>query len=214
MRKFLIIFVLLLPVVSVGAELSNTPSCIACRSLLGHVEEDCPPLDRADSVCAEEEYFAAMRAALGKVELYYYELAADMASDTYKRAIYDLYSLAALPADAICLEMEWCCKSCTDCETEDWSSVVTGYEKRIVATCACDSGRCIKTHEYRCAAGYYGSSTNGTSGCASCKTDTSNNSATSVAGSTAITSCYIPSGTSMTDDVGTCKFVDDCYYSN
>ncbi len=105
------------------------------------------------------------------------------------------------------------CTGCTNCTSDTtWSSAGTGYEKKVTRTCSCNT--CKATTAYRCTAGYYGSSINGTSGCTSCKIATSNSNATSAAGSTAITSCYIPSGTSMTDDVGTCKFVDDCYYNN
>jgi hypothetical protein len=35
-----------------------------------------------------------------------------------------------------------------------------------------------------------------------------------VAGSTVITSCYLPSGTTGTDTSGTYTYTADCYYSN
>ncbi len=99
---------------------------------------------------------------------------------------------------------------CKNCTTGSWGAAGTGYEKRTY----CNSSTCTQTTQYRCAAGYYGTSTNGTSGCTSCKTATSNNSATSTAGSTVITSCYIPSGTSFSDDKGSGTYNANCYYSN
>ena len=102
------------------------------------------------------------------------------------------------------------CTGCTDCSTTSWTASSIGYQERTYATCNCNT--CTKTTQYRCAAGYYGSSTNGTSGCTRCPSS-GGVYGTSAAGSTAITSCYIPSGTSMTDDVGVYEYTSKCYYS-
>ncbi len=107
------------------------------------------------------------------------------------------------------------CTGCTNCTSDtSWSSVGTGYEKKVTRTCDCNT--CNSSTLYRCAAGYYGSSTNGTSGCTRCPSS-GGVYGTSAAGSTAITSCYLPSGTtvSFSDSTGsgTAKYTSDCYYS-
>ena len=104
------------------------------------------------------------------------------------------------------------CTGCSNCTSDTtWSATGTaGYEKKVTRTCSCNT--CNASTSYRCAAGYYGSSTNGTSGCTRCPSS-GGVYGTSAAGSTAITSCYIPSGTSMTDSVGTYEYTSNCYYS-
>ena len=69
------------------------------------------------------------------------------------------------------------------CQDDLWTAYGTGYQKRITRTC---NGlyACNQTTQYQCAAGYYGSSTNGTSGCTACPC-----SGTSSAGSTSVSSC-------------------------
>ncbi len=108
------------------------------------------------------------------------------------------------------------CPSCSNCISDTtWSSAGTGYEKKVSRTCNC--GTCTSSTSYRCAAGYYGSSSNGTSGCSRCPSS-GGVYGTSAAGSTAITSCYLPSGTtvSFSDSIGsgTAKYTSNCYYSN
>lgn len=118
---------------------------------------------------------------------------------------------------ADCLPDEYClgiggggggCSTCSDCTTIDWGAYSTGYEKRTVATCNTSTCVCTKTAEYRCAVGYYGTSTNGTSGCTRCP-----ESGQSVAGSTDITSCYLPAGTAFSDSTGSGTYTSDCYYT-
>lgn len=115
-----------------------------------------------------------------------------------------------------CLPYEQCiaiggggggCSTCSNCDTIDWGAYSTGYEKRTVATCNTSTCVCTKTDLYRCAAGYYGTSTNGTSGCTQCP-----ESGQSVAGSTDITSCYLPAGTTFSDSTGSGTYTADCYY--
>ncbi|MCM1294391.1 MAG: hypothetical protein NC311_02420 [Muribaculaceae bacterium] len=97
----------------------------------------------------------------------------------------------------------------------DWAEYRTGYQKRTVY-----NADCVASIQYRCAAGYYGSSTNGTSGCTQCPTwsDVYTTSAkttlkrgTSAAGATVITSCYVASGTYY-DVSGTFKISSTCQY--
>jgi hypothetical protein len=45
-------------------------------------------------------------------------------------------------------------------------------------------------------------------------TETGNSAATSVAGSTAITDCYLPLGATGSDDTGNFEYTANCNYSN
>ncbi|MDR1338124.1 MAG: hypothetical protein LBJ73_03815 [Rickettsiales bacterium] len=102
------------------------------------------------------------------------------------------------------------CMACENADTIGWTVADTvGYERRIVT---CGSG-CPSFSDYRCAAGYYGRSTNGLSGCESCKTATGNDNATSASGSIVIGNCYMPAGATNEDDTGTIEYIGNCYYS-
>ncbi|MDE6250261.1 MAG: hypothetical protein K2M34_01335 [Alphaproteobacteria bacterium] len=123
-----------------------------------------------------------------------------------------------------------CNKNCnsTTCASTAWTAKGEGYETRIYRTCSATgtSGTCNSTTQYRCAAGYWGSSTNGTSGCSRCpewtspiKTYTTSAKTTYVRGTsdtgntTAITGCYVVAGTYY-DATGTLKTTDKCKYTN
>lgn len=112
--------------------------------------------------------------------------------------------------------------TCSDCESEGWTAYSTGYQRKTTATCDVTNGTCTKTYSYRCAAGYYGSSTNGSSGCTRCTTTSSTYTTsalstkvrgTSAAGSTAQTSCYVGTGTYY-DASGTVSLSSSCSYSS
>lgn len=108
---------------------------------------------------------------------------------------------------------------CNNCSNTGWTALRIGYQVSYTRHCDCSSGsaQCITKNNYRCAAGYYGSSTNGTSGCTKCPvfaTSSGNYTGTSAAGSTSITKCYIPSGTSPSDSTGKYQFTQNCYYTN
>lgn len=113
-------------------------------------------------------------------------------------------------------------KTCTDCTSDtNWTNAATtGYQKKTTATC--NAGVCTKTTEYRCAQGYWGSSTNGTSGCTECDKWTgvyTNSSMTTQsagycsAGTTARTGCFIIP-TTLYDASGTFDLSNVCYYSS
>jgi len=117
-----------------------------------------------------------------------------------------------------------CVKNCqaSNCAPSSWSALRTGYESRTYRSCSATgaSGTCNASTQYRCAAGYYGTSTNGTSGCNPCPEwkDVYANSArttkvygTSSAGATAITGCYVVAGTYY-DATGTFKTTGNCQY--
>lgn len=110
--------------------------------------------------------------------------------------------------------------NCSNCTTSAWTAAGTGYQSRTVGTCDCTSGTatCKNTTEYQCAAGYYGTTTNGTSGCSRCpatmsSTGTSFVYGSSAAGSTDISKCYISTGT-YKDTSGTFEITTRCYYSS
>lgn len=102
-----------------------------------------------------------------------------------------------------------CSSGCTNCNTTSWGANGTGYETRTVATCDTTFCECSKKNEYRCASGYYGSTTNGTSGCSPCPTP-----GTSAAGAAVQTSCYIASGNTFSDTTGYGTYTGNCYYVN
>lgn len=104
-----------------------------------------------------------------------------------------------------------CSCNCSSCTSDSsYSNYSTGYQRQAVRSCDCSSGTatCKTTYQYRCAAGYYGSSTNGTSGCSKCTS-----SGTSDLGDNATQSkCYLTAGTSMSDGTGTYTCSDKSYY--
>lgn len=96
------------------------------------------------------------------------------------------------------------CKTCSNCTgSNTWEAANTGYQRKARKQCACD-GTCNVYYDYRCAAGYYGTSANGTYGCTQCPeaTDIYTDSArtilargTSAVGTTSQAECYLPAGT-------------------
>lgn len=100
--------------------------------------------------------------------------------------------------------------------------------------------KCVAgTTTYKCARGYYGTATSASAGCTACPANATcaggngstftckanyykngstcqpcPNSGKSTAGSTSITSCYLPSGTTFSDSTGSGTYSDKCYYSN
>ncbi|MDE6481740.1 MAG: hypothetical protein K2L25_02890 [Alphaproteobacteria bacterium] len=105
-----------------------------------------------------------------------------------------------------------CCDACDSAScTGDTTYIAhgAGYESKSTRTCSCLNGCKVTSTSYRCAAGYYGTSTNGTTGCTACP-----NGGTSVAGSnTSITSCYLPTGTKFSDPSGSGDYTGNCYYT-
>lgn len=94
-----------------------------------------------------------------------------------------------------------CVCECDNCESDgNWTRVSAGYERRISRYCTCDrTATCSQSYSYRCAAGYWGNTTNGTTGCTKCTgswTGANNVTVypTSNPGSIAITGCYFPMG--------------------
>ncbi len=111
-----------------------------------------------------------------------------------------------------------CCYPCSTCINDinaQYSATGTaGYERKPTKSCSCFDG-CQTSYIYRCAAGYYGSSTDGTSGCNRCpKLLNSSIYGASAAGSEDVTNCYMPAGTVFSNSTGSGVFTEDCQYSN
>lgn len=101
------------------------------------------------------------------------------------------------------------CVCSNGCRDVAWTAGNTGYEYGVTCGSTCDAAR-----KYRCAKGYWGSSTNGTSGCNRCPSSGGVYGTTAAAGSTSITSCYIPSGSSFSETAGRGTYTGNCYYKN
>ncbi len=100
------------------------------------------------------------------------------------------------------------CNGCTNCVSDtSWGAGAAGYEVMAKRQCYCNT--CSETYSFRCAAGYWGSSNNGTSGCTKCPAP-----GTSPAGATSATQCYVAAGVKTTDTTGNYEFTSPCYNSN
>lgn len=115
-----------------------------------------------------------------------------------------------------------CDGTCTNCTSTLWTDYATGYQNKTTATCNTVTCKCTKSTDYRCAAGYYKSgvirclgSIDGSASCSGCSRCPPSGGiyGSSAPGSTAITACYIPTDTSMSDSTGTYTYTSNCYYS-
>lgn len=119
----------------------------------------------------------------------------------------------------------------SNCQSSDWTTLRTGYETRIYRYCS-TSTNCASETQYRCAKNYYGSSSNGTSGCSKCDSSPDNTAyeennkyvstgskapgLTMGGGASSKTSCYIPplgGSYSYMDSTGIYEFNSNCYWS-
>jgi len=95
-----------------------------------------------------------------------------------------------------------------------WEAHATGYE--VLNYYSCVNDVCTPTpQQYRCAKYYYGTSTNGTTGCNRCPLSGTGNPepGDSIPGSnTKLSDCYLRSGRSGADDSGTFTVSGDCYH--
>lgn len=113
-----------------------------------------------------------------------------------------------------------CDGTCDNCTSGFWiASGTAGYQKRTVATCNTSTCECTRTIKYRCAAGYYGTPpeiqlVGNLTGCSECPPTSDAATRTSPAGTTAITGCYISSGTSFSDTSGDGTYTNKCNYTN
>lgn len=130
------------------------------------------------------------------------------------------------------------CSNCT--ASGSWSAYGTGYQKYTGQGCDCSgsTATCKTITDYRCASGYYGTATSGSTGCTVCPSNATcsggNNSTfkcnkgyykngsgctqcaspatTKAAGSYDISECYIPEGT-YSDTTGKYAMNCDCPYA-
>lgn len=99
----------------------------------------------------------------------------------------------------ICLTRPGGGATCPDeCPDSTWEDV-SGQNYQV----RCGGSILLPSCEYQCKAGYYGTGTT----CTACPSP-----GTSAVGATAITECYIPSGTSFSDGTGSGTYKSDCYY--
>ncbi len=103
------------------------------------------------------------------------------------------------------------CNSSNCVSDSSWSNGNTGYQKKVSRSCS--SNQCRETTSYRCADGYYGASSNGSSGCSRCPYADGYYGSSS-AGSTSQTSCYMPSGRSGSDTTGQFTYAGNSYWCN
>ena len=71
---------------------------------------------------------------------------------------------------------------------------------------------CLSKTSYKCAVGYYGTPTIGNQKCTRCPSSGGIVGTTAASGSTAITDCYLPSGSSDSDSTGSFTYTTNCYY--
>lgn len=101
-------------------------------------------------------------------------------------------------------------------QNSDWTSSGSNRVSRTVQTATSSGYTCnVSTStEYGCAVGYYQSSGTGASmTCTRCPSS-GGVYGTNAIGTTAITSCYIPSGTSFSETTGSGSYTGNCYYTN
>ena len=103
-------------------------------------------------------------------------------------------------------------KTCSNCTSTNWAAYGTGYQYRTLKTCNGTTGVCSSSTAYRCAAGYYGSSSNGTSGCTRCPSQYGAYGTSDPGLNSYVELCYFAPTTSLTDTAGTFHFNTACNY--
>lgn len=117
---------------------------------------------------------------------------------------------------ATCYEIYGCPTGTCQSSSSNWTNGNKGYQQRTV--CNAYTG-CVNRTEYRCAANYYGQSTDGATGCTPCPSSemglgTGEPQGYSSAGSISITRCFIPQDYEICDSSGCFDTTNDCYYQN
>lgn len=102
------------------------------------------------------------------------------------------------------------CDNCISLPT--WLPIIgsDGHEQKTTKTCNTATCKCNSSTEYRCAAGYYGVSFLGRSGCTRCPSSGGVYGTSTAGSNTKITDCYMTSGS---DDTGTFTYTSNCYYT-
>lgn len=213
MKKFFLI--LLISFHCGHAYAASDNNCDLCKALLSQVEREC----LIAMNCSNEQIIIIMEGAADMLPAVMANQAR-MMIETYGLSMAQLYNLGH-DVNSICEDLALCdsgggtdpCPECVNCNTTDWLPSSAGYQARIYEA-VCNCGVCETKTEYRCADGYYGSSTNGSSGCTRCPA-LGGVYGNSSPGSKYVTSCYIPADVSISDGSGEFIFTPNkCFYSN
>ncbi len=192
------------------AHAANSRACEICKTLTEHLDTTC-----AKAGCTPEQMYTVLETQINSWPQNVMVMGTEF-MNLYGDMLIDLY-LSGMEPIQICITIGVCeddsgCTGCTNCTSDvNWAAGNTGYQFKVSRSCDCNT--CIESTAYRCASGYYGTSTNGTSGCSQCPSSGGIN-GMSDAGSTEITSCYLPSGTTGSDSTGSWTYTDNCYYIN
>lgn len=104
------------------------------------------------------------------------------------------------------------CQCNNNQSASSWTTIGSNRASRSVYTTSYSNYTCTSTSstQYGCAANYYTTATTPSASmtCSACPS-----SGKSSIGNTAITGCYIPANTTLTDTSGSYKYTSDCYYS-
>lgn len=105
------------------------------------------------------------------------------------------------------------CKICVNCSPDpvydSWEDYGTGYQRQKITYTYrySECGSTYTSYRYRCDDNYYGIAGNGT-GCTPCPKVCGINS-TSPAGSTTVSGCCVPAGSTGTDEKGSFKLINE-----
>ncbi len=106
------------------------------------------------------------------------------------------------------------CKCNNDQSASSWTTIGSNRASRSVYTTSNSGYKCISTSstQYGCVANYYttAASPSASMTCTACPPSGIGKSSI---GNTAITGCYIPANTALTDSSGSYTYTSDCYYS-
>jgi len=193
-----------------NAHAASQQACELCKIFTYHLADECIKTGG----CELEEMYSLLEAKIDTLPASM-RVTATQFLGTYGDMIIDLYQSGQDPLE-ICITINVCgdveCTGCTNCTSDaDWSLGESGYLYKVSRKCNCNT--CVESTLYQCAAGYYGSSTDGKSGCTQCPSS-GGIVGMSNAGSTEITSCYIPANLTATDSTGTYTYTSDCFYTN
>ena len=108
----------------------------------------------------------------------------------------------------VCVKQQEQQPTCTD-TYGNWVDVRTGYQQRIHTNTSCNT-----TYEYRCATGYFGTPTNGTTGCTKCQPIEGIESTTTQPGATSCTSCCISANKTSNDGTGNFEILSQCCHTS
>lgn len=100
------------------------------------------------------------------------------------------------------------------CVHDAIAALATTYCNAEAVYTSCNAGYYLSGGDcVACAVGTYKSTAGTGTTCSQCAASDGVSGTTATTATTAQTSCYIPSGVSLTDDVGSYEFTSNCYYS-